>query len=393
LENQLPLHGIRIVEFTWVIAGPMMTRTLAMLGAEVVRVESAKRAEFRARDSGFGLLNNNKKSCSLDLSTDLGREVARDLVSRCDIVVENFSYGVMDKLGLGYEAIRKVNPNVIMLSCSGMGRTGPGRTMLAYGTLLQLNSGWSSLQGGPDSSETVIGGAWTDPLTAATGSMILMAALYNRRLTGEGQYVDLSMVEATMCGVPNALLDYALNRRIDRPTGNRDVSKVPHGCYPCRGNDRWVVISVGNEAEWQALVHAMGDPVWANESRFMDKASRKLNETEIDEHIARWTTKHSAEEIVERLRAHGVAATVSLTVAEVVNDKTLQERGYFHRYSSEYGSDGSFALGLPWVSEPCLDLAVTPAPALGQDNSYVLECVLGYSRERVAELDRGGALF
>lgn len=395
MKTDLPLSGVRVVEFTWVIAGPMITRSLAMLGAEVIRVESAKRAEFRFRDTGFGLLNNSKKSVSVDLSNEKGKAVARELIDHADIVVENFGHGVMAKNGLGYQSIIETNPDVIMLSCSGMGRTGPGRTMLAYGTLLQLNSGWSSLQGYAGEDDTVIGGAWTDPLTAATGTMIILAALLNRRQTGEGQYIDLSMVEATMCGVPQALMEYELNGRVATPTANQDVIKSPHACYPCAGEDRWVAISVGTDAEWSALVHAMGNPAWANEQRFGDSASRKQNEAELDDRISAWTQDQSAFDVADMLRAAGVPATVSLNIRDLIQDQDLQTRGYFHKYEAESSNeaDWQIALGVPWVSEPAIEYPVTPAPALGQNNGYVLTEILGYSLQQIAELESAGALY
>ncbi|HEY3109444.1 MAG TPA: CoA transferase, partial [Chloroflexota bacterium] len=270
-----PLAGVRVVEFSWVIAGPLMTKYLALLGAEVIRVESERRPEFRSRGGAFALLNDNKKSCRLDLSNERARDLARRLVAQADVVVENFGTGVVERLGLGYEALRQVRPDLIMLSCSGLGRSGPDRDKLAFGTLLQLGSGWSALQGQPGGDEILVGGAWTDPLCAATGAFALLAALHHRRQSGDGTFIDFSMVEATLCGVPESLMEYAMNHRQPARRGNSDPAAAPHGVYPCRGDDEWVAIAVRSQAEWRRLARALGQPDWTTEQRFADAAGRK----------------------------------------------------------------------------------------------------------------------
>ncbi len=281
-----PPAGVRVVDFTWVIAGPLTSKHLALLGAEVIRLESARRAEFRERGGGYALLNDNKKSCSLDLSRPRARELAREIVRRSDVVVENFGSGVMERLGLGYESPRQVRPDLVMLSCSGLGRSGPDRDKVAYGTLLQLVSGWSMLQGPAGSEEILIGSAWTDPLAAACGAFAVLAALHHRRRTGEGQYIDLCMAEATLCGIPGAPMDYSMNRRLPRRLGNADAVLAPHACYPCKGEDQWIAISVHSEAEWRGLRQAMGNPAWAEDERFADMPGRKGHEQDLDRRIA-----------------------------------------------------------------------------------------------------------
>ena len=387
-----PLAGVRVTEFTWVIAGPMMTKYLALLGAEVIRVESQKRPEFRGRGGQFAVLNDNKKSCRLDLSQPRAQELARQLVRHSDVVVENFGTGVVDRLGLDYQALRAIKPDLVMLSCSGLGRTGPDRDKLAYGTLLQLMAGWSLIQGHPGTEDVRVGGAWTDPLTAATGAFAILAALHHRRQSGEGQFIDLSMVEATLCGIPEALMDYSLNQRVPIRMGNRDPIAAPHGCYPCRGDDRWIAISVADDAEWQGLRRALGHPLWTREERFADSIRRKHHEDELDELLARWTSERTPEEAMSALQAAGVPAGPSMNVAELVDDPHLRDRGLFVETEAPLGGK-HLTIGAPWRIEPGLTPTYTPAPRLGQDDEYVFKTLLGLSDAEIAELVDSGVIY
>jgi benzylsuccinate CoA-transferase BbsF subunit len=380
-----PLSGVRVAEFSWVIAGPLASKHLALLGAEVIRIESAKRAEFRDRGSGFALLNNNKKSCALDLSQPRARELAKEIVRRSDVVIENFGAGVMDRLGLSYADFCQVKPDIIMLSCSGLGRTGPDRDKLAYGTLLQLYSGWSLLQGHPETDEILVGGAWTDPLAAITAAFAVLAALHHRDRTGQGQYIDFSMVEATLCGIPEALLDYAMNERLPVRRGNHDASHAPHGCYPCLGDDQWIAISVSSEAEWRGLRQALGEPAWAADERFADAFRRKANEAELDAHLAAWSRTRTRDEATRALQAADVPAGPSLTAADLVEDPHLQARGTFVPMTSPTGQPHQ-TIGALWQIEPGLQPTYSPAPRLGQDNDYVFKTLLGLSDMEVAQL-------
>jgi benzylsuccinate CoA-transferase BbsF subunit len=389
-----PLAGVRVVELTWVIAGPLMTKYLALLGAEVIRIESAKRAEFRARGGAYALLNDNKRSCRLDLAQPRAREIARELVARSDVLVENFGTGVVERLGLGYEELRTLKPDLIVLSCSGVGRTGPDREKLAYGTLLQLASGWSRLQGHPGTGGIVVGGAWTDPLAAAMGAFAILAALWRRRTSGIGGYIDLSMVEATLCGLPEALMEVAMNRRLPERIGNRDRIWAPHGVYPCRGEDRWVAISVTSQAEWLGLRAAIGETAGAllGEARFADAAQRKRHEDELDGVVAAWTAGRTADEATEVLQAAGVPSGPVLSAADLIDDPHLRARGAFVATEAPEGGT-ALTLGAPWRIEPGLVPSYRPAPRLGQDDDYVLKTLLGLSDAEVSELVEAGIVY
>lgn len=390
--SALPLSGIRVVEFTWVIAGPLLTKYLALLGAEVIRIESAKRVEFREREGGFALLNNNKRSCCLDLSQPRAREIAREIVMRGDVVVENFGAGVLDRLGLGYADLSARKPDLVMLSCSGLGRTGPDRDKVAYGTLLQLFSGWSLLQGHPGTEDILVGGAWTDPLAASTGAFALLAALHHRQRTGEGQHVDFSMMEATICGLPEALLDFSMNRRLPVRQGNRDAIFAPHGCYPCQGDDQWIAIAVTTEEQWQALARALGNPVWTREDRFADAARRKQNEDALDARLGEWTAARPRATVARELALAGVPAGAVMKVADLVADPHLDARGTFVELDSP-GGRPHLTIGAPLRVEPGGMDAPRPAPRLGQDNAYVFQTLLGMSDAEVAELIESGVAY
>jgi benzylsuccinate CoA-transferase BbsF subunit len=383
--SQLPLSGVRVADFTWVIAGPSMTKNLALMGAEVIRIESAKRAEYRARGGSFALLNDSKKSCALDLSQDEAREIARQIIERSDIVVENFGAGVMKRLGLDYDAVRAFNPGIIMLSCSGMGRTGPDSDKLAFGTLLQLYSGWSLSQGHPGTDSIHVGGAWTDPLTALHGTFAILSALYHRKQTGEGQYIDLSMVEATMCGLPESLMDFSMNQRLPTRYGNSDRAHAPHSVYRCAGEDQWVAIAVTNEDQWQSFKSALGNPAWADVDAFADAFRRKCHEADLNARINEWTADKSASDVMHLLQAAGVPAGPSLSIAELVNDEHLRTRGTFVETQSPQG-DERLTIGATWHITPGLSPAYRPAPQLGQDSQYVLEELVGIDHERATEL-------
>lgn len=379
-----PLEGLRVADFTWVIAGPSITKNLALLGAEVIRIESATRAEYRARGGNFALLNDNKKSCALDMSQDEARGIAKELIATCDIVVENFGKGVMNRFGLDFESLNQLKPGIIMLSCSGLGRSGPDSDKLAFGTLLQLFSGWSMLQGHPDSTKITLGGAWTDPLTAIHGTFAVLTAVYNRRRTGEGQYIDLSMVEATLCGLPEATMDYSMNRNQPSRRGNSDAVLAPHGCFPADGEDAWVALTVSDEQEWAGLCEAIGAPELVADERFADMYRRKQNEVALNEIIAQWTKARTPYQAMETLQAAGVPAGPSLSILGLTQDPHLRDRGLF---VTTTGTDGEehITIGPTWRFTPALDIEFTPAPLLGQDTRDVLTQLVGMD---AAEVDR-----
>lgn len=381
-----PLAGVRVVELTWVIAGPLTGKYLASLGAEVIRVESDTRAEFRARGGNFALLNDAKRSVALDMTKPRARGLARQLVLQSDVLVENFGFGAVDRLGLGYEALAAEHPGLVVLSCSGLGRTGPDRDKLAYGTLLQLTSGWSLLQGNPAKEDVVIGGAWTDPLTAAYGAFAVLAALRARDRTGRGCLIDLSMVEATLSGLPESLAAVAREGRPPPRLGNRDALLAPHGVYPCRGEDAWVTVAATTAAEWRALAGLVG----LDDRRFSDAVGRKQHEEALDARIAAWTRPRTPLEAAECLQGAGVPAAPSLSAADLLVDPHLAARGMFPEVAAPTG-EARRTFRAPWLIEG-FEAERRPAPRLGQDNAYVLGDLLRLSAAEIAELVSSGVV-
>ncbi|MEJ2131986.1 MAG: CoA transferase, partial [Gammaproteobacteria bacterium] len=383
-DASLPLAGVRIVDFSWVIAGPTCTRILANMGAEVIKIESAKRPDPTRRGGGanFHFLNQSKRALSLNLRTPRGLELAKALIAKSDVVIENFATGVFERLGLGYGSLKTLRPDIILVSSSGLGHTGPDKDHVAYGTLIQCFTGWSSLTGNPD-GRPLPGGVWTDPVTGTLQAFLIASALHNRAQTGLGQYVDFAMAEAVCTMLPEALMDFAMNGRIQGPLGNADPMYAPHGLYPCRGEDRWVAIAVTNDAQWRSLCGAMEREI--DDARFATLDGRRAHAEALDAVISEWTRPRDVDEIVTRLQAAGVPAGPSMNGVDVYNDPHLEARGFFATHTSNKGERLRLP-GLPWQFRPGPSPRVEPAPDLGEHNSAVLGEVLGLSSEEIQAL-------
>jgi len=402
--EKLPLDGVRVADFSWVIAGPYATMWLAVMGAEVVRIETNQHIDVNRRGQPFaggiagenrsGLwnsLNFAKLSCNLNLAKPKAADLARQLVSISDVVVENFAYGQMARFGLGYAELRKLKPDLILVSSSGVGRTGPERGYVSYNEQLVAYSGLASLTGNIGGAPTNVGGFWADHLSATALAFAILAALRHRTRTGEGQDIDISMTEAVMSQLPQGLMDYAMNKRVPVPLGNRDAVMVPHGVYHCKGEDKWVAIAVSTEEEWRSLCQAMGDPPWTREKKFADPASRRQNLSELDDNINAWTRERSHYEVMEILQGVGVAAGPSVDIEELVNDPHLREREFF--VSPNHLETGRLSLpGLPCKLSAHPTLNYAPSPLLGQHNEYVFLELLGLSDQEFAELIGEGVI-
>ena len=286
--SDLPLKGVRIVDFSWIIAGPTATRHLALMGAEVIKVGSARRIDPSFKYPPFQVYNQSKKYVSLNISKPEGLKLAKELVSISDIVIENFAVGVIDRLGLGYESLKECKSDIIMISSSGTGHSGPDKDYVAYGSLLQHYTGWNSISGYPD-NEPIKGGLWADPWVGLEIAMLSCAALTNRLTTGQGQYIDFSMSEALTSTLPEAILDYQMNKRVVTPQGNKDRNYVPHGVYKCKGKDRWIAIAVTEDNQWQNLCKIINREDLITNDRFSSNESRLLIEDEVNSIISQWT--------------------------------------------------------------------------------------------------------
>ena len=403
-SNAPPLAGVKVLDFMWALAGPGATRTLADCGATVVRLESTTRLDvcrtlrpYQGGEAGlensalFHNTNAGKRMITLDPRTPAGREVVLDLARWADVVTESFSPKGMRGLGLDYGSLRAVKPDIIMLSTCLMGQTGPLSHFAGYGNLAAAISGFYELAGWPDRGPAGPFGAYTDYIAPRYNAIAVLAALEYRRRTGRGQHIDLSQVEASLHFLAPAILEYGVNGRIASRAGNRDLEMAPHGVYPTRGEDRWIAIAVADDEGWKTLCAVLERPELASDVRFASAEARLERADELDRIVALATARHDMLELEARLQAAGVAAAAVQNSPELVGDPQLAHRGHFVELPHPEND--------PTVVEgPRFALSRTPptversAPTMGCDNQYVLETILGYDDERIAELAIAGAL-
>jgi crotonobetainyl-CoA:carnitine CoA-transferase CaiB-like acyl-CoA transferase len=401
-----PLAGIRVTDFTWAWAGPYCTMQLAHLGAEVVRIESQKRPCVTRlipsfaddvpgpnRAGYFNQYNQGKKSLLLDLSRPEAVEIAKKLAIKSDIVVQNFSAGAIDRMGLGYATLKQLKPDIIMISICGYGQTGPERQYMGYGPASVPLAGISSLSGYRDLGPAEAGISYGDPNAGIFGAFAAMAALAYRHRTGKGVHVDVALWEALLALMPEGLLDYAMNKTQPERDGNRDRWMAPHGCFRCKGDDdKWVTIVCGTETEWQALCKAMDRPDLATDKRFATVAARKANEDTLEEIITTWTKEHDRWEVTETLQKVGVAAFPSMSNKDLATDAHLTARGYL--VQQEHPEVGKrIHAGIPWQMSgtPCEVHAA--APLRGQHTDDVLRDILGMSEAEIKSLRNTQVLY
>lgn len=377
VDSLRPLKGVRIVDFSWVLTGPICTKYLAALGAEVIKVESAARADLSQRNLAWEELNPGKRSITLNLKESRARELVRDLIARSEVVVENFSTGVMDRLGLDYASLQQINPRIIMASSSALGRTGPDRDQVAYGTLIQCLTGWAALSAHPGYPPRSAGGVWTDPLTAGLETFLVLAAIWRQRETGVGCLIDLSMAETTIAGLPEPILAWCLTGAELQARGNRHPLYAPQGCYPARGDDRWVALSVQSDAQWRCLCEVIERRDLADDARFSTQDGRRQHHDLLDNEIAAWTRQRDGHAIAEQLQARGIAATATLEPADIAEDTQLRARSFIAQVERLDGTGTFSAAGTPWLVDEQRPMPLGRPPRLGQDNEYVFKSVLG----------------
>jgi len=397
----LALKGIRVLDFTWIHAGPSATRILADQGAQVIKVESNQAlavvggpASNTAR--GLGQRHNwnaGKSSISLNMKTDAGKELARRLVAISDVVAENFSGRVMPGWGMDFESIKNIRPDIIMLSMSGFGRTGPWKDRVSYGQTLQAWSGFTDLTGFPDTRPSGPASAYSDAVGGMAGAQAVLLALIQRSQTGQGQWLDVSQFEAMSSLLGPLALEVSANKSDVQRTGNRlgHGGGSPHGVYRCKGEDRWLAITVFTDEEWQAFTKAIGSPGWADEERFAGAESRQNHADELDKLVESWTLSQNAEEAMHLLQSAGVAAGVAQTGQDMAeNDPHLRERGIFQPVPDAGGT-------LRTIERAPYKLSLTPgevnrgAPEFGADQDFVLRDILGIDDEELAEMAIVGA--
>lgn len=397
----LALKGIRVLDFTWIHAGPSATRILSDQGAQVIKVESNQALSVvggPASNTARGLgqrhnWNAGKSSISLNMKTDAGKELARRLVAVSDVVAENFSGRVMPGWGMDYDGIRDIKPDIIMLSMSGFGRTGPWKDRVSYGQTLQAWSGFTDLTGFPDTKPSGPASAYSDAVGGMAGAQAVLLALIQRARTGRGQWIDVSQMEAMSSLLGPLTLELSAKGNDVQRTGNRlhHGGGAPHGAYRCKGNDRWLAITVFTDDEWSAFVGAIGSPDWASDHRFANSESRLSYADDLDKLVESWTSEQNAEGAMHLLQAAGVAAGVVQTGKDMAeNDPHLRERGIFQRVADSAGT-------MRTIERAPYKLSRTPgkvtggAPEFGADQDFVLRDILGVDDEELAEMAIAGA--
>ncbi len=409
------LPGVRVLDLTQVAAGPYATLLLGYMGAEVIKVESCSRMDINRgaaqpvpgaatvypsgepgprpwnRAAHHVQRNANKLSLTLDLATERGRGLLVSLAALADVLVENFRASVMDRLQLGYDVLSRVNPSLIYVKVTSQGATGPESDYGSLGSTLEQTGGLASITGYEDEVPLMTNETYPDPVVGIMATGIIVAALRQRRMTGRGAFVDLSQREITVGLLGEAVVDYSIGGRVAKPVGNRHPAMSPHGCYPCKGEDMWMVISVSSDAEWDGLCRGMGLPGLADDPMFATVLSRLHNREELDAVIAAWTRERDHYQAMHTLQAHGVPAGAVAKGSELVADPHLVPRGFWdtvrHAEAGKYRQ-----VTTPWKLSRTPRVSTTPAPGLGEHNSLILGDMLGLPVEEARDLEQTGII-
>jgi benzylsuccinate CoA-transferase BbsF subunit len=405
MKSKYALEGLKVVDFSWVFTGPIVTKYLGDHGAEVIKIESATRPDgtrlmtpFKPGAMGlnasgvFANYNSSKYSININLREPRGKEVVKKLVQRADIVLETFGPGVMTKLQLNYDILKQVKQDIIMLSMTMVGQTGPHSQQPSFGQVLQATNGFVQLLGWPDREPSLPVAAYTDYIAPWYVLIALMAALDFRRRTGKGQYIDLAMLEASVHLAAPVVMDYTVNGTIQNRMGNRNPGYAPHGVYPGKGEERWIAIAVASDEEWQALCKVMGNPDWTKSPKFDTLLHRTENQDELDRLMGQWTKNHTTEEIMAKLQAAGVAAGM-LQNAEDMVDKDPQLKLRQHFVELDHAE-----MGKHLTERPPFKLSKTPSepqrpfPSFGEHTEYVCKEILKMGDAEFADLIGAGVL-
>ena len=390
-KSRRALEGVRILDFTWVVAGPVAVRILADQGAEIIKIERRDTLDLGTRRGGFsGNLHRGKESTVINMADPRGIEIAQQLAAISDVVIDNFSARVMRNWGLDYESLKKIKPDIIAVSMSGFGHTGPHKDYVSYGPTLQALSGYTLQMRHPGHEPAGWGYSYADMTGGYSGALAVLMALWHRKQTGQGQFVDLAQFEAISSLVGPGLLDILNNQTPSQPVGNRsqEAPAAPHGVYRCKGDDRWCAIAVFTEAEWQSLFRVLGQPAWTREARFASLTDRLQHQDALDAHIEAWTQQHTAEEVMTRLQEAGVAAGVVANGEDLDRDPQLRARGYWAQLpAQENGKTEDVILdGPPFKLSKTSGYVAAPGPLLGEHTDSVLRRLLNYSDQQIAQL-------
>ena len=408
-NDNRPLTGLRVLDFTHVLAGPFATRILGDMGADVVKINSAQRAVGTQdpQHPYYLMWNRNKRALALNLATDEGKAVAHELCLQADIVIDNFSAGVLDRWGIGYQAIHKQNPRAIYVQMSGMGDGGPWSKFVTYAPTIHALAGLTHTTGVSGREDIGIGFSYNDHQAGLHGAVAVLAALEQRHRTGIGHRVDISQFEVGVNFLGPSLLDYFANGSKARPVGNDlpyDLA-APHGCYPCKDDrpnrdnipglgERWIALACMSDAQWGALKNLMNHPQWAASEELNDARGRAAHKALLEQNLSRWTQNQDAYDLMVRCQAAGVPAGVVQDGADLLeHDPQLADVKFARRMEDEHPD-----LGPTWIDALPIHFAKTPCDqyervrAIGEDNAAVLQDWLGMPAEEIATKEKDGVL-
>lgn len=395
-QRVLPFKGIKVIEFAWVAVGPLSSRYLADYGATVIKMESHTRldtlrvcAPFKDNTPGvdrsgwWADINANKYSIGIRMDMPKGRDVIWKLVKWADIIIEGYVPGTMKKMGLDYDSVKKVKPDIIYLSTCSQGQYGPHAETPGFGPMMGFITGINYLCGDRNRMPTSPYGAYNDFICPRFNGSALIAALVHRRRTGKGTYIDQSQIESGLQFFSPLLMDYFANGQIAERNGNRLSYAAPHGVYRCKGDDRWCAITVFSDEEWRAFSRVV-KAEWTRDPKFSTLIERKQREDELDELVEGWTKNFTPEEVMALMQKEGVAASQVEDTRDLFKDPQLQHRGHFRPVDHKvFGRFNYNSLGFRLANTPS---QMKPSPCLGEHNEYVFKDILGMSDDEISEL-------
>ena len=412
--TKMALEGIKVADFSWFGAGPICAENLARFGATVVRVESEAHVDglrsvmpFATGKTGYNVSGyfNNYNAGKLDLTLNLNNahalELSHRLIAWCDIFITNQTNRMVERWGFTYDALRKINPEIIAVYQPMQGIDGPHKDFFGFGAVLNPITGYNELSGFPNRPPMGLGTNYPDYVINPGHTLVgILAALRYKKRTGKGQRVELAQLESSVAPLAPAVMDYMSNGRIETRSGNRLPHASPHGAFRCKDGmwedkpeDRWIAFGIFDDVQWRGLVNAMSAPAWASDAKFATLDARKQHEDELDTHVTAWTLEHTAEELMVLLQSKGVPAGVVQNARDVLDaDEHLKARGYY-QYLDHPETGRSAYDGAPFVLSKTPGTLRCPAPLLGQDNEYVCKEILGMSDDEIADALIAEALY
>ncbi len=405
----LALDGVRVLDFSRIWAGPHCTKLLADMGAEVIKVESARSWDPHRMIAGSGNLPNgepgeepwnrsgwfntlhmSKHGITCEIRQPLGKTVLEELVAISDVVVENFRAGLLARRGLGYARLRQLRPDIIVLSMPAFGNSGPWKDFIQYGIGQEQLGGIAAMNGYEGEDAPVKSGVnFGDPISGAHAAGAILSALWRRRRAGKGAFIDVSQLESSISVVGEHMVGWQMDGRLPEKRGNRHPSMAPHGAYPCAGEDRWLTIAVASDDEWRRLCRAMDAPSLADDVRFSDMLARLRNQDALDDTISAWTSQRDVHDLAALLQRRRIAAAPVMTGEDIFDDPHYQQRELLELV--DHPSAGAYFLpGAAWKMSETPGRVRSPAPMLGEHNQLVFGDLLGMSDEAIAHLDEQG---